>query len=77
MFISVRYRLESTYINKLKVKPKTNNGSIHPIAGIAVFARCKPNNPFEEIYDDEVTDVTENDIMSIQKLLERSRQFER
>ena len=37
------------------------------IVGTVVFARCKPCNPYEEeIWDFEVTDVTEEDIKRIE-----------
>lgn len=40
------------------------------IAGTVVFARCKPCNPYEEeIWDFEVTDVTEEDIKRIEGYL--------
>lgn len=40
------------------------------IVGTVVFARCKPCNPYEEeIWDFEVTDVTEEDIKRIEGYL--------
>lgn len=40
------------------------------IVGTVVFARCKPCNPYEEeIWDFEVTDVTEEDIKCIEGYL--------
>lgn len=40
------------------------------IVGTVVFARCKPCNPYEEeIWDFEVTDVTEKDIKRIEGYL--------
>lgn len=40
------------------------------IVGTVVFARCKPCNPYEEeIWDFEVTDVTEEDIKQVEGYL--------
>lgn len=45
------------------------------IVGTVVFARCKPCNPYEEeIWDFEVTDVTDEDIKRIEGYLSDIRQ---
>lgn len=45
------------------------------IVGTVVFARCKPCNPYEEeIWDFEVTDVTDEDIKLIEGYLSDIRQ---
>lgn len=48
---------------------------IQYIVGTVVFARCKPCNPYEEeIWDFEVTDVTDEDIKRIEGYLSDIRQ---
>ena len=43
---------------------------IQYIVGTVIFARCKPCNPYEEeIWDFEVTDVTDEDIKRVEKYL--------
>lgn len=43
---------------------------IQYIVGTVIFARCKPCNPYEEeIWDFEVTDVTDEDIKRVEEYL--------
>ena len=45
------------------------------IVGTVVFVRCKPCNPYEEeIWDYEVTDVTDSDKEKVEKWLDREYQ---
>lgn len=47
---------------------------IQKIVGNAVFIRTKPVNPLKEIYDYEVTDLTQEDIDHIIKMLDSDYQ---
>lgn len=45
------------------------------IVGTVVFVRCKPCNPFEEeIWDFEVSDVTDEDIRKVERYLDKDYQ---
>lgn len=54
---------------------------VQPIVGDAIFVRCKPCNPYEEeLWDFEVTDVTEEDFERLRQMLtfdSQSRLFQR
>lgn len=56
-------RLPLNFFTKMVTK---NGEYIQPLVGPVVFARCKPINPREkEIYDFEVTDITEEDYKKV------------
>lgn len=49
---------------------------IQTIVGDVIFVRCQPCNPFEEeIWDFEVTDVTDEDLKRIERMLDPREQY--